>query len=194
MTQSMNRPGSINQNYTSGFIIFYLIAMLSFVSGIAHADSEKPKHVDWEKDARKTRALFEIKNPELRAFFEKSHAYVVYPKVRKLAYAVGIASGHGTVFQGEEVIGFSRLTQVTYGLTLGIHSFAEVIFFRNGEIFEKFKSGKLDFDAEASVVAGKASAMTSYDFDSDVLVHTITDSGLFFDLSLGGQKCSFEPR
>jgi len=159
-----------------------------------HSDSDKLEHLDWENDAKQAVDLFESNKPELRAFFEKSYAYAVYPKVRKIAYAVGYASGHGTVFRGDEAVGFSRITQVTYGLTLGIHSFGEVIFFRNEEIFDKFISGKLDLDAQASVVAGKAAAMTSYDFDSDVLVYTITNTGLFFDLSLGGQKFSFEPR
>jgi lipid-binding SYLF domain-containing protein len=161
---------------------------------MAYASNNAQEHDERENEARETRAQFEEKKPQLRAFFEKSHAYVIYPRIRKVAYAVGVASGRGTVFRRDEVIGFSRLTQVTYGLTLGFHSFGEVIFFRNAGIFEQFKTGKLDLDAQASVVAHKAAAASSYDFDSDVLVFTITNTGLFFDLSLGGQKFSFEPR
>jgi lipid-binding SYLF domain-containing protein len=190
----MNRADSRQGGRTNSLTLFCAVIFLVITAIAAHAEIEKLERSNWENEARKTREMFESKRPELRAFFEKSHAYAIYPKIRKFAYAVGYASGHGMVFQGEKAVGFSQLTQVTYGLTLGIHSFAEVIFFRNPEIFEKFKSGKLDLDAEASVVAGKAAAMTSYDFDSDILVYTITNTGLFFDLSLGGQKFSFEQR
>jgi len=157
------------------------------------AEDDEPGYTQRLGEATEARSLFEENHPELRAFFKKSYAYAIYPKVRKLAYALGIASGDGMVFREGEAIGYSRLTQVTYGVTAGAHSFAEVIFFRNAEVFDRFLTGKLKLDAQASAVAGSAAAMADYDFDSDVLVYTLTKKGLMFDLSLGGQKFSFEP-
>ena len=174
-------------------IMALFVVFLVITCSAACASDENNNHAALLKDAEQAVIEFKNERPELRAFFDKAHAYAVYPAIRKLAYVIGFAGGSGVVFQSGEVVGFSKLTQFTYGFTAGIHSFGEVIFFRNEVVFEKFRSGDLDLDAQASLVAGKAAAMASYDFDADVLVFTITNAGLMFDLSLGGQKFSFEP-
>mgnify|MGYP001821798832 CR=1 FL=1 len=136
-------------------------------------------------------AAFQKAEPKLRAFFDKAHAYAVFPSVTKIAYVYGLAGGEGVVFEGGGVTGFSTLKQVTMGFQAGVHHFREVIFFRDADALEDFKQGHFEFDAEASAAAGKAGVSEVLDFDKDVLVFVMTRGGLFFDASLGGQKFSF---
>ena len=61
-------------------------------------------------------------------------------------------------------------------------------------MLDDFKKGNYELGAQTSAVAIKKGASNNADFDMGVAVLTQTKGGLMFDVSLGGQKFTFEPR
>ena len=57
-----------------------------------------------------------------------------------------------------------------------------------------FRSGNLAFAAQVSAVAATAGASADADYESGVLVFTLTKGGLMYEASIGGQKFSFVPK
>jgi lipid-binding SYLF domain-containing protein len=113
--------------------------------------------------------------------------------VGKGGIGVGGAYGRGEVFEQGKMIGYCDLTQATIGLQLGGQSYTEIICFQNKEALENFKSGKLKFAAQASAVAIKAGAGANLKYSDGVSVMTMSEAGLMYEASIGGQSFSFQP-
>lgn len=55
------------------------------------------------KSADEAIAAFKKKDASLKAFFDKAHAYVVFPKIAKGGIGIGGAHGKGLVFEKGDV-------------------------------------------------------------------------------------------
>ena len=131
--------------------------------------------------------------PKLIPFHKQSHSYVVFPRITKAGIGIGGAAGKGTVFLNHTAIGTSKMKQASIGLQLGGQQYAEVIFFENKEAFDRFKNGKLKFDAQASAVAITAGASIDAAYQDGVAVFTRVKGGLMYEASIGGQHFTFKP-
>jgi lipid-binding SYLF domain-containing protein len=129
----------------------------------------------------------------LQKFFDTASGYAVLPKVGKGAVGVGGAYGRGELYEGGKVVGYCKLTQASIGLALGGQEYTEIIFFETPEAVNRLKAGKCTFAAQASAVALKAGASANAKYADNVLVFTMSQAGLMFEASIGGQKFSFEP-
>ncbi len=143
--------------------------------------------------AKATVRQFRQADPTILTFFEKAHAYAVYPVIAKGAIGIGAADGDGVVFQGDEAIAYTDMTQVTAGLQLGGQTYSQVIFFEDARAFRSFRAGNLEFSANASAVAAEKGAAANADYEEGVAVFSMTRGGLMFEASLGGQGFSYEP-
>lgn len=132
-------------------------------------------------------------NPKLQNLLDAAFAYVVFPKVTKGGLVVGGAFGKGVVFQGNQVVGSSKLKQASWGLQAGGQQYSEVIFFKDKAAFDNFKNKKLKFDAQASAVAIKSGASIDAAYHEGVAVFTKTKGGLMYEASIGGQHFSYHP-
>ena len=130
--------------------------------------------------------------PKLETFKNKAYAYVIFPKVTKAGIGIGGAAGRGIVYQGDKVIGSSKLKQASIGLQLGGQQYSEAVFFKDKEAFEKFTNGNLKFDAQASAVAIKEGASADLSYSGGVAVFTQTKGGLMYEASIGGQHFTYE--
>jgi lipid-binding SYLF domain-containing protein len=153
-------------------------------------------------------------SPVAQPFFKNAYGYAVFPKIGKGAAGVGGAFGKGQVYRGGKVTGLTSLFQLSVGLQLGGEAFSEIIFFQDQRAYDDFTRGNFEFDATASAVAITAAAQTQtgttgntvgasvgpkdgkqiaakYVKGMAVLVHT--KGGLMYEVSVGGQKFSFEP-
>lgn len=136
---------------------------------------------------------FKEKDPTMAELFNAAHGYVLFPNVGKGGLVVGGASGRGEVYEGGDLIGYSRLTQGTVGAQIGGQAYREVIFFENEAALERLKDGEFAFAAQASAVAASAGASADADYQDGVLVFTSPIGGLMAEASIGGQNFSFEP-
>ena len=133
-------------------------------------------------------ALFKAKDPSLQRFFDRSYGYAVMPKIFKGGFWVGGAHGKGHVFEKGSMVGYCSMSQATLGFTFGGEFFREIVFFRDKEDLDKFKSEEFTFSAQVSAVALEAGAAGKADYKQGMLVIISTDAGLMVDASVGGQK------
>jgi lipid-binding SYLF domain-containing protein len=145
-------------------------------------------------EAQEAVAAFKAADPDLEIFFEKAHGYAVFPSVGKAGMGIGGAYGKGVVFEQGKEIGDTTLKQLSMGFEIGGESYREIIFFQDEKTLDDFKKGNYELGAQASAVALKKGAAKNADFDKGVAVFTQTKGGLMFDVSVGGQKFTFEPR
>ncbi len=181
---------------------FGLAPALLLIASIAHAD----QYAD-------TVSLFKNAG-ESAAFFEKSHAYAVFPTVAEGALGVGGAYGKGRVYERGRYIGDTTMGQVSVGFQAGGKAFSQIIFFEDKRALDEFKSGAFEFTAGASAVAVTAGASASAGtsgasagmsagkkdakdigvYQKGMAVFTIAKGGLMYAANLAGQKFSYTPR
>ncbi len=139
-------------------------------------------------EVRETIAIFKEKDPDIQQFFNKSYGYAVFPKVAKGAFWIGGAYGKGEVYEQDEMVGYCSMSQATLGISLGGEYFREIIFFKERNDLEVFKTEEFTFSAQITGVAATIGAAAKADYQAGMAVFITTDRGLMVDASLGGQK------
>lgn len=157
-----------------------------------------------KSEAHKARALhekvedavarFKKKDPGIQRFFDKSVAYVVFPRVVKAGIGFGGAMGKGELFSKGKLLGYSTMTQATVGFQFGGQSYIEIIFFDDEETLREFQNGTLEFGAQVSAVALTVGASDNASFDQGLAVFTLERGGLMYEATLGGQVFTYRPK
>jgi len=93
--------------------------------------------------------------------------------------------------RGHKLVGNCDLTQVSIGFALGGQGYTEFIFFETKADVDYFKSGNFAFAAQASAVALKSGVSANAKYDNGVAVFTMSEAGLMYEASIGGQKFSY---
>ena len=114
------------KNLIKSLISLSITLFIIFSSVITRAETGNPKA---EEEAQKTISTFKEKNKKMDFYFEDSYAYVVFPKITKAGISVGGAAGKGIVFKCHQIVGTSKLKQVSVGFQLGAQQYSEIIFF-----------------------------------------------------------------
>lgn len=146
------------------------------------------------KKANEAMVAFKKKDPSLKTFFDKAHAYVVFPKIAKGGIGIGGAHGKGLVFKKGQVVGRATLSQGTVGFQFGGQVYSELIFFKDAATLKSLTDGKMEFAAQATAVAADAGVAANADYKGGVAVFTQAKGGLMYEASIGGQKFSYEPK
>ncbi|MBI5549387.1 MAG: DUF1080 domain-containing protein, partial [Deltaproteobacteria bacterium] len=129
------------------------------------------------------------KDQGLQGTLNKAYGYAVLPAVGRASLLLGGARGYGEVFEQHKPIGFTRVTQLTFGVQVGGQTFTQLILFGSKESLEMFKRSPLAFNANLSAVFIRgASGMTDF---KDVTAHAYSRGGMLLEASLGGQKYRF---
>jgi lipid-binding SYLF domain-containing protein len=162
--------------------------------GCATTPKTEEKKAVLSAQVREALAVFRSKDPGIERLFERSYGYAVLPKVVKGALWVGGAYGRGEVYEQGQIAGYCSMSQATLGFSFGGEYFREIIFFRDKEDLDKFRSGEYTFSAQVTGVALTAGAAAKADYRGGVVVFVVSDAGLMVDASLGGQKFSYVPK
>ena len=128
----------------------------------------------------------------LKPYFKRAKGYAVFPNIGKAGIGIGGARGKGEVFERDEVIGSTTVTQLSIGLQLGGQAFSQIIFFKDKKDLERFTQGNFEFGASASAALITEGANASADYSDGVAVLTFSKGGLMYEASIGGQKFSFQ--
>lgn len=141
-------------------------------------------------------AIAEIKktNDKVTKYFNTAYGYAVFPSIGKGGLGVGGATGNGTIYKGGAVVGDCKMTQLSIGFQAGGQAYAEFIFFKDAEAFNRFTGDKFEFAAQASAVAVTAGASFDVDYRDGILIFTHAKGGLMYEASVGGQKFNTEMR
>lgn len=178
------------------FKVCSLISMIALMM-VACSTAPKSESGKSELEAKAAAAVsrFKATDPYMsKSFFSWAKAYAVFPTVGKGAVGVGGAYGKGVLYEGGRVVGYCSLSQGSIGFQLGGQAYSEVIFFEDDLALQNFKSGSLEFAAQASAVAAAADASANADYDHGVAVFTLAGKGLMYEASIGGQKFSYQAK
>jgi lipid-binding SYLF domain-containing protein len=146
-------------------------------------------------------------------FFHSSYGYAVLPTVGKGGFIVGGAHGNGRVYRQGKYVGDTSMTQLSIGFQAGAEAYSEIIFFQDRRTLDDFTAGDFEFDGNVSAIAlttgasasagtagasagasgGKKDAKTAAEYLKGVAVFTIAKGGLMYEVSVAGQKFSFDP-
>ena len=162
-----------------------------------HLSGWKPRNSFSKKgikpDSKTIEALKKFKKiSELKPYFKKAKGYAVFPNIGKAGIGIGGARGKGEVFEKDEVIGSTSVTQLSIGLQLGGQAFSQIIFFKGTKDLERFTQGNFEFGASASAALITEGANASADYSDGVAVLTFSKGGLMYEASIGGQKFRFQ--
>ena len=168
------------------------LAALILLTGCATEPKGDAAKANLKDDATATLNKFKRQDASLDAFLNRAFGYAIFPSVGKGGLVVGGAFGRGAVYEKGAFIGYAKMEQGTVGFQAGGQEFAELIVFENADSMNKFKSGTYAFSAEASAVALKAGAAAAANFKNGVAVFTMTNAGLLYEASIGGQRFVYE--
>jgi lipid-binding SYLF domain-containing protein len=143
--------------------------------------------------AENTIKIFLEKDPTLQELLDKSVGYAVYPSVGKGGFVIGGSHGRGVAYEGGMVIGGTKLTSVKIGLVAGVETYSQLNVFDTAEAWQTFKDSKFSASAEASGTAMKKGASTNASFRDGVAIFITDQDGIMGDVSVAGEKFSFEP-
>lgn len=175
---------------------FAIASALFLVASAACSTAPKSSEGKSEIEMKSADALAKAKaaDPTLDPLLQRASGYAVFPKVGKGAVGVGGAYGKGVVYENGVVVGYCDLTQATIGLQLGGQSYTEILVFEDKPTLDRFKQGKMTFDAQATAVAVRSGAGANAKFHNGVTVLTMDEAGLMFEASVGGQKFSYQAK
>jgi lipid-binding SYLF domain-containing protein len=105
---------------------------------------------------------------------------------------LGGAYGHGVVYEHGQRIGEATLSQVTLGVQVGGQTFSELVIFKSQEALDRFKRGRIAYNANVSADVVKAAASGTADYEKDVEARAFAQGGMLLELSLGIQGFSFK--
>jgi lipid-binding SYLF domain-containing protein len=151
--------------------------------------------------------------PQVAPYFASSAGYAIFPRIGRGGLGIGGARGKGQVYLGGKATGISTLTDVTIGAQAGGQAYRQVIFFKDKAAYDKFTSGKFEFDASASAVAVTASAQASAGTQGasssagagnpntgagtgypsgGMQTFTMAEGGLMYAATIGGQRYNYK--
>ena len=157
------------------------------------ADKEVSAIKTLHEESKATVRQMSEADPGLGELLAKAHAYAVFPSVGKATAVVGGAFGRGEVFQGDTLVGYAGLVQVTLGVQVGGQTFSEIVLFQDAAALDRFKAGRTAFAANASAVIVKAGAAASARYESGVAVFVAPEGGMMLEAAIGAQKFFFKP-
>jgi lipid-binding SYLF domain-containing protein len=147
-------------------------------------------------------------------FFNRSHAWAVFPTIGRAGIGIGGARGNGCVYRQGKLVGRTTMNQLTAGLQLGGQAYSQIVFLQDERAFNEFTSGSFQFGAQVQAVAitagagattstagntagasgGRNDAATAGQFVRGMAIFTVARGGLMYEASVGGQRFSFRPQ
>jgi lipid-binding SYLF domain-containing protein len=152
--------------------------------------------------------------PQITPYFDSSYGYAVWRTIARGGLGLGAATGRGQVYVNGQVVGFSRLTDISIGLQAGGQAYKQIIFFENQAAFDRFAAGNFEFSAQASAVAvtasaqaasstqgtqasagagAPASAAAASGYQNGLRVFTMATGGLMYQATIAGQRYGYRP-
>lgn len=148
------------------------------------------------------------------SFFKDCYGYAVFPSIGTGALLIGGAYGKGRVFEHEQYVGDTSVTQVNVGFQAGGRAYSMIIFFQDKRAFDEFTQGNFEFGADVNATAitaaasgqvgttgassgasgGQSDARTSGSYYKGLAVFTIVKGGAMFQAAVGGQKFTYTPK
>jgi lipid-binding SYLF domain-containing protein len=141
-------------------------------------------------------ALREMKSSDqtLGPFLDQAYGYAIFPAVGKGGLIAGGAHGYGVVYEQDQLIGYSELTQASIGGQIGGQTYSELVVFESKDALQRFNSGKVTFQTSVSAVALDQGTAKGTHYIDGVAVFLHPTGGLMAEAVIGGQQFTFMPK
>lgn len=166
------------------------LALSVLVLPTVHAQATSAAEIDAEVDVAVER--LEAKVPGTRELAERSAGVLVFPKIVKAGFLVGVQGGHGALRSGDSTAGYYETVSLSYGLQAGVQPFGYALLFLNEHDLayldrsEGFELGM----APSLVIAdvGTAASLSTTTAKRGILVFIFGQKGLMGGLGVQGTK------
>jgi lipid-binding SYLF domain-containing protein len=170
----------------TGFVATSLVTL----SGTAPAAAASADQLIRDADAALDQLYAE--QPKARKLANKAQAILVFPRIYKAGFLVGVQTGDGVLFEGGVPAGFYNTSSGSYGLQAGVQAFSLAMFFMNASALTYLSnSAGWSVGAGPSVVVvdqGMAKSMTSTTLTEDVYAIPFGQQGLMAGVGIEGSK------
>jgi len=173
-----------------------LPAVMGGCSGYRDSGGDSDPGMYLDSGARATISQFRVDDPSLSRFFDAAYGYAVFPSIGKGGFIAGGASGEGVVYRGggsigSNVVGYSKMTQITIGAQIGGQEYSQIMFFQDAGSFARFTNSRTEFAATASAVIVRSGGAATNDYNQGVAIFVKPKSGAMAEAALGGQKFTY---
>ena len=169
------------------------LAVLLAVSASVRADwtphADDPRQVNAAAEVAKFRADI----PRSERFFEEAYGYAILPSVTRIGLGFGGAYGRGIVVEGDSVIGNASFWQFTSGIQAGGKYFSMIVFFRDQQALEYFKTNRLQFKGQAGLSLATWGVAGTPAYNEGVAIITRNRFGLMGEFTISGAKFRYQP-
>jgi len=147
-----------------------------------------------ELDVMSRKALHKLltTNPQAEAIAERSIAVLVFPKVVKGGFMVGLQRGDGVLYKDGAVAGYYNTTAASYGYQAGIQEFSYALFFLDdGSLKYLKKSDGFELGGAPSLVVMKEGGnlgMSTTTLQKGICAFFFGQKGLMAGLGVQGTK------
>jgi len=136
-----------------------LAITVSFLSP-AQSRAASAAEIDAEVDA--AIAQLEAQVPGTRELAKRAAGVLVFPKILKAGFLVGVQGGHGALREHGKTEGYYESVAVSYGLQAGVESFGYALIFMSKEDLDYFhRSQGFELGSAPSLVIADQGFVTS---------------------------------
>lgn len=158
------------------------------------ADAAWEADVDSKTQVKAARAItqFRARLPRTEQYFEQAYGYAIYPSVTRVGFGFGGAYGKGTVIEGDSAVGTTRFSQFTSGIQAGAKNFSMIVFFKDKDALDYFKSSDAQFMGQAGIALATVGLDGTPSYNEGVAIITMTRFGLMGEFTISGAKFSYK--
>ncbi len=136
---------------------------------------------------------FRERIPRTQQYFEQAYGYAILPSVTRVGFGFGAAYGKGIVIEGDGAIGRTKFWQFSSGIQAGAKNYSMIVFFKDKQALDYFKTGELHFAGQAGLTFATVGVAGTPAYNDGVAIVTMTRFGLMGEFSASGVKFSYKP-
>ena len=168
------------------------LAMLPIILGSAPARAASASTMQYDANAALDRLYAE--SPKARELGARARAVLIFPKIVKAGFMVGVQGGDGTLYERGRVAGYYNISAGSFGFQAGAQSFSYALFFITKSALNYLeKSDGWSIGSGPSVVVldkGWATTLNTTTLTQDVYALSFGQQGLMAGIGLEGSKIS----
>lgn len=173
--------------------LFFMVVTLVLVTSGARAEWQAEASDKQQQKAATAISQMRAKIPRTEPYFEQAYAYAILPSVTRFGLGFGGAGGKGLVIEGEKAIAATRFWQFTSGIQAGAKNFSMIVFFKDKDALDLFKSGDIQFMGQAGLAFASVGVAGTPAYNDGVAIVTMTRFGLMGEFTISGAKFSYKP-
>lgn len=171
--------------------LILLAALLS--AGTTMADWEPNEGDKVEMKSAAAIEKIRAKIPRSQMYFDNAYGYAILPSVSRIGFGFGGATGKGIVVENGSAVGKTRYWQFTSGIQAGAKNFSMIVFFKDKEALDYFKSSKTQFMGQAGLTIANLGIEGTPAYNEGVAIVTMTRFGLMGEFTVSGAKFAYKP-